>query len=121
MLKPRIIPFLSLYNGGLVKTRRFVDKKYVGDPINIVRIFNEKEVDELVVSDIGVSTEGGEIDFKLIESLANNCRMPLCYCGGIRNVEEAERIIKLGVEKIGLSSAAVANYSIVEQCAKRLG
>jgi cyclase len=89
---------LLLHNGGLVKTLGFKDAKYVGDPINAVRIFNEKEADELLVLDIDASVTGVEPNFKLISQLAAECRMPLCYGGGIKTVEQAKRVSSLGVE-----------------------
>ena len=100
MLRPRIIPCLLLENGGLNKTVKFKDSKYVGDPINAVRIYNEKEVDELIVLDIDATVEGREPNFELIANLAVECRMPFCYGGGISSVEQIERIISLGVEKV---------------------
>lgn len=121
MLRPRITPCLLIQNGGLVKTQKFSDPKYVGDPINAVKIFNEKEVDELIVLDIDASSLGQEPNYALIRSLANECRMPLCYGGGVKNIEQLERIIQLGVEKVAISSAAVANPEFIEQAAKRVG
>ena len=98
MLRPRIIPCLLVHNKGLVKTVNFKNPKYVGDPINAVRIFNEKEVDELIVLDIDATTEHREPDYKMIENLAAECRMPLCYGGGVKTVDQAQRIFGLGVE-----------------------
>src|SRR5688572_12320450 len=98
MLRSRIIPCLLVRQKGLVKTRRFADDKYVGDPINAVKIFNEKEVDELMVLDLDATVAGTGINFKLVERLAAECRMPLAYGGGIQNVEQASRLIGLGVE-----------------------
>jgi len=121
MLRPRITPCLLIHNGGLVKTRKFSDPKYVGDPINAVKIFNEKEVDELIVLDIDASTLGQEPNYALIRSLANECRMPLCYGGGVKNIEQLERIIQLGVEKVAISSAAIVDPDFIAQAAKRLG
>jgi cyclase len=121
MLRPRIIPCLLVHDGGLVKTVRFKDPKYVGDPINAVKIFNEKETDELVVLDIDASVNGAEPDFRLIEHLAMECRMPLCYGGGVKTVEQASRIISLGVEKVALSSAAVENPQLVSDIAREIG
>src|SRR3972149_5641609 len=105
MLRPRIIPCLLIKNKGLVKTVYFKNPKYVGDPINAVRIFNEKEVDELVVLDIDATEQGRPPDAGLIRSLAAECRMPLCYGGGISSVEQIQRIISLGVEKVAISTA----------------
>jgi cyclase len=121
MLYPRIIPCLLVHNKGLVKTTKFKDPKYVGDPINAVKIFNEKEVDELIVVDIDATREGREPDYKMIENLATECRMPLCYGGGIKTVEQAHRIFSLGVEKIAVSSAAVENPAIITSIAERVG
>ncbi|MGB3831159.1 MAG: AglZ/HisF2 family acetamidino modification protein [Mesorhizobium sp.] len=121
MLRPRLIPCLLVHKGGLVKTVKFADPKYVGDPINAVRIFNEKEVDELAVLDIDTTRQAREPDYKLISSLAAECRMPLCYGGGVDRVEQVERIIALGVEKVALSAAAIARPELVSQAAERAG
>ena len=96
MLRSRVIPCLLLQNKGLIKTVKFKNPKYVGDPINAVKIFNEKEVDELMFLDIDASLTKTEPDFNLIEKIANECRMPLCYGGGVKSVEQAQKIIKLG-------------------------
>lgn len=122
MLRPRIIPSLLLRNGGLVKTVRFTDdEKYVGDPVNAVRIFNEKEADELIIVDIDASTRGAEPNLKLIAQIAVECRMPLCYGGGITTVDQASTIIGLGVEKIAVSSAALRDPALVPAIAHELG
>lgn len=121
MLRPRITPCLLVHQGGLVKTVRFSDPKYVGDPVNAVRIFNEKEADELIVLDIDATVEGREPDFRLIAQLAAECRMPLCYGGGIKTVEQASRIIGLGVEKIAISSAAIENPELAAAIAREIG
>jgi imidazole glycerol-phosphate synthase subunit HisF len=121
MLFPRIIPCLLVHNKGLVKTTRFKDPKYVGDPINAVKIFNEKEVDELIVVDIDASRYDIEPDYKMIENLAVECRMPFCYGGGIKNLTQALRIFSLGVEKIAVSSVAIENPRIVSEIAERVG
>lgn len=121
MLRPRIIPCLLLHNGGLVKTVKFGTPKYVGDPLNAVRIFNEKEVDELIFLDIDASRQGKEPDYALIKSIAAECRMPLCYGGGVRTVEQFDRIISLGVEKVAISSAALDTPELVTQAAQRVG
>ena len=121
MLYPRIIPCLLVHKKGLVKTTKFKEPKYVGDPINAVKIFNEKEVDEIIVVDIDASRQEKEPDYQLIENLAIECRMPLCYGGGIKNVEQAQRIFSLGVEKIAISSAAISNPSLITEMAERVG
>ena len=121
MLRPRITPCLLIQNDGLVKTQQFTDPKYVGDPINAVKIFNEKEVDELIVLDIDASVLGREPNYALIRSLANECRMPLCYGGGVKTVGQIERIIQLGVEKVAISSVAITNPSLISEAARRIG
>lgn len=121
MLRPRIIPCLLVHNGGLVKTVRFAEPKYVGDPLNAVRIFNEKEVDELIVADIDATAQGREPNYGLIANLAAECRMPLCYSGGVRAPEQVERIIGLGVEKVAISSAAIASPDLISESARRVG
>lgn len=121
MLRPRLIPCLLVHNGGLVKTVNFDDPKYVGDPINAVRIYNEKEVDELVVLDIDATVKRAEPDYQLITHLASECRMPLCYGGGVRTMAQIEKIISLGVEKVAISSAAVESPTLITDAALRLG
>jgi cyclase len=121
MLRPRIIPCLLVKGGGLVKTVQFSSPKYVGDPINAVKIFNEKEVDELVVVDIDASAQGREPDYVLIKNLAAECRMPLCYGGGVKTVEQFEKIIRLGVEKVSISSAAIAEPQLIAKAAEVVG
>jgi cyclase len=121
MLRPRIIPCLLVQQGGLVKTQGFKDPKYVGDPINAVRIFNEKEADELIVLDIDASVKKVEPDFGLISKLAAVCRMPLCYGGGITTAEQAARIVDMGVEKVSVSATAIANPVILTQMAAAVG
>jgi len=121
MLYPRIIPCLLVHNKGLIKTVKFKDYKYVGDPINAVKIFNEKEVDELIVLDIDATTHNLEPDYKMIENLAIECRMPFCYGGGIKTLKQAQRIFSLGVEKIAVSSIAIINPKIITEMAECVG
>jgi cyclase len=121
MLRPRIIPCLLVHERGLVKTVNFGNPKYVGDPINAVRIFNEKEVDELIVLDIDATVGGAEPDYVMIRNLAAECRMPLCYGGGVKTVEQAVRIIKLGVEKVAVSAAAVERPPLISEAASYVG
>lgn len=121
MLRARIIPCLLVHNGGLVKTKRFGDSKYVGDPLNAVRIFNEKQVDELIVVDIDATVCGREPDYGLIANLAAECRMPLCYGGGVKTVEQIEKIVALGVEKVSLGSASANEPGLIERAAQRVG
>ena len=121
MLRPRIIPCLLIQNGGLVKTVNFASPKYVGDPLNAVRIFNDKEVDELFVADIDATAKRREPDYVLIGHMAAECRMPLCYGGGVRSVDQIAHIISLGVEKVALSAAAVETPALVAEAAKVVG
>jgi imidazole glycerol-phosphate synthase subunit HisF len=121
MLRPRIIPCLLVHDKGLVKTVNFKNPKYVGDPINAVRIFNEKEVDELMVLDIDATSNNQEPDYRMIEHLAAECRMPLGYGGGVRTAEQAKRILSLGVEKISISAAAVSNPHVITEMAEQVG
>ena len=121
MLRPRIIPSLLLHDKGLVKTLNFKSPKYVGDPINAVRIFNEKQVDELAIFDIDATVLNKEPDYVLIEKLALQSRMPLCYGGGVKTIKQAQIIFGLGIEKIALSSAVIQNPQLVTQIADRVG
>ncbi len=121
MLRPRIIPCLLIHENGLVKTVNFKNPTYVGDPINAVRIFSEKEVDELAVFDIDATVQGIEPNYHLIEKLAEQSMMPLCYGGGINSAEQAERVLSLGVEKVSVGNAALHNPAIITEIAKRSG
>ncbi len=121
MLRPRIIPCLLIKDSGLVKSVQFKNHKYVGDPINAVKIFNEKEVDEIIIIDIDATIQNREPDYKLIEALAAECRMPLCYGGGVKTVEQAQKIFALGVEKVSISSEAVFNPNLLTEIGKRVG
>lgn len=121
MLRPRIIPCLLVRNKGLVKTVQFANEKYVGDPINAVKIFNEKAADELMVLDIDASGRAGDPDYKMIQDLAVESRMPLCYGGGVKTVEQAKTIIGLGVEKVAISSAAIDDPGLVARVAAEVG
>ena len=121
MLRPRIIPSLLIHDKGLVKTVKFKDHKYIGDPINAVKIFNEKEVDELAIFDIDATVLGNEPNYILIEKLANQSRMPLCYGGGVKTVKQAQRIFSLGVEKIALSSSIIQNSNLITEISEKVG
>lgn len=121
MLRPRIIPCLLVRNKGLVKTVKFGSSKYVGDPINAVKIFNEKETDELIVLDIDATTNGSSPDFAMIQKMAAQCRMPLCYGGGVKTVAQAKQIIGLGVEKVAISSAALYSPNLIKEIAAEIG
>ena len=121
MLHPRIIPNLLIHKKGLVKTVNFKNPKYVGDPLNAVKIFNEKSVDELIITDIDATVNNTEPDFSLIEKIANQSRMPLCYSGGINKSDQAKTIFSLGVEKIAISSAAIENPNLINDIAESVG
>ena len=121
MLQPRFTPCLLIRNKGLVKTLNFKPFKYIGDPINAVKIFNEKEADELIVLDIDATSKAKEPDFAVIKKLAAECRMPLCYGGGIKTAEQAQKIFALGVEKIAISSIVIENPEIITEIANVVG
>jgi cyclase len=121
MLRPRVLPALLLQGGRLVKTVRFRKPRYVGDPINAVRIFNEKEVDELIVIDIDAGRAGVSIPLKLITRIAGECFMPMTYGGGIRTLDQIAEIMAAGVEKVSINRAAVADRGFVARAAKRFG
>ena len=121
MLRSRIIPCLLIHNKGLVKTVNFKNPKYIGDPINAVKIFNEKEVDELIVLDIDATKENRGPNLKMIKNLADECRMPFCYGGGITTVEQAIKIINLGAEKVALSYSALHNISLCQEIGSIIG
>ena len=109
MLRPRLTPCLLMSDGGLVKTKKFSSDRYIGDPLNAIRIFNEKKADELILLDIDATTKKLKPNFELIKSIAEVCRMPLCYGGGISKLEDAQRLVDFGVEKIAISSTKVRN------------
>lgn len=121
MFRPRVIPCLLLKNKGLVKTVKFKEPKYLGDPINIVRIFNDKEVDELIFLDITATVERKKPPFKLLSEIASECFMPLGYGGGINDLNDVRTILSLGVEKVAINSWAVEDPSFVTTAADRFG
>jgi imidazole glycerol-phosphate synthase subunit HisF len=121
MLRTRVIPCLLLRNGGLVKTRRFADPKYVGDPINAVKIFNEKEVDEIVFLDISATPAGRGPNFEFIRDIATEAFMPFAYGGGVTTVEEVKKLVALGAEKVVVNAAAVARPALVREVAEVVG
>ena len=121
MLNTRVIPCLLLSNGRLVKTIHFENSKYIGDPINAVKIFNEKEVDELIVLDIDASKRQTKPDYDLLANIASECFMPVCYGGGVTSIDEATRIVQLGIEKVAINAAAINNYDLVAEISQALG
>jgi cyclase len=121
MLRTRVIPCLLLSNLGLVKTIRFKDPKYLGDPINIIKIFNDKEVDELVFLDITATVEGKKPQFSLLEKIASECFMPLCYGGGIRSLDDMKSLFGLGIEKICVNSYTVEKPTFIRAASDFFG
>ncbi len=121
MKRIRVIPVLQVQNGGLVKTIKFKKPQYIGDPVNAVKIFNEKEVDELVLLDIEATKLNKEPNFYLIEEVASECFMPLAYGGGIKNIKQVKKIIGLGVEKVILNTAAYTNPKLINEIAEIYG
>ena len=121
MLTSRIIPVLLIDNGELYKTINFKNPKYVGDPLNTVRIFNEKEVDELVILDISSTKNNSSIDWELISHIAKECRMPLCYGGGVNSLEKVERLISLGVEKVAIGYSSFSDPNLIKKAVKSVG
>ena len=121
MLLPRIIPCLLLTKEGLVKTENFKNPKYIGDPINTVKIFNEKKADELIILDIYATTQNYEPNYSLIDKIARESRMPICYGGGIKNLEQAKKIFSSGIEKISLSSIIFSNLHIISEISHYAG
>jgi imidazole glycerol-phosphate synthase subunit HisF len=117
----RIIPCLLLRNNGLVKTIKFRESVYIGDPINAVKIFNEKEVDELIFLDIDASRKDNEPSFDLIRNIASECFMPFAYGGGIRSLEQIEKIIKSGAEKIVINTEAFQQKNFVRKAVEQFG
>ncbi len=121
MLRSRVIPILLVKDHGLVKTTKFADPKYVGDPINAIRIFNEKEVDELALLDITATPANHGPNFDLVQDVASECFMPLAYGGGIRGLADATRLFALGIEKVVLRSAAMSDLRTVTAIADYAG
>jgi len=121
LLQTRIIPCLLLKDESLVKTVNFKKPAYIGDPVNTARIFNELEVDELVLLDISATNNNRKPDFKILAELANECFMPLAYGGGINNFEDAKKIFKIGIEKIIINSVTFTNPSLITQLSEHFG
>lgn len=120
-MKPRVIPTLLLSNDGLVKTVKFREPRYIGDPINAVRIFNEKEVDEMAFLDISATPAGRGPNFDLLTRIASEAFMPFAYGGGITRLEEIRRLFALGVEKVIINSAAAATPGLISEAAQIAG
>lgn len=121
MLKNRIIPCLLIQDNKLIKTEKFNNSKYIGDYLNAIKIFNEKEVDELIVLDISASKNKKGPNFKIIENFSSECFMPVCYGGGISSLEHAKKIFKLGIEKICIQTSALENPHLIYELSKYFG
>lgn len=121
MIVNRIIPTLLLSKGRIVKGKNFKNHKYVGDPTNIVKIFNDKEVDELIVLDIDASRCNTPPDFEFTKLLSEECFMPLCYGGGISNVDQARKLFSIGVEKVCIQSSALSSPALISEIANEFG
>ena len=121
MLRTRIIPVIQLNNRELVKTVNYKNSKYLGDPLNAIKIFNEKRVDELLIMDISASKKRTKIDFEYIEELCSECFMPIGYGGGIKSLEDITKLFEIGVEKIIINSLLIENPEIVKKAIERYG
>lgn len=121
MLRTRIIPCLLLKDESLVKTIRFKEYNYIGDPINTVRIFNELEIDELIFLDIFASKENRNINYNILKDIANECFMPLSYGGNIKSLDDAKKIFEIGFEKVVINSNAFYNLRLIEEIANYFG
>jgi len=121
MLKNRVIPCLLLDGNRIVKTVRFQDPVYIGDPVNTVLIFNEKCADELILLDINASRRGAKLNFSLLKTIANQCFMPMCYGGGIQEIDDIKKLTAIGIEKIALNTQAILNPELITQAAKYTG
>lgn len=121
MKYPRIIPTILLTNQGAIKTKKFTKSIYLGDPINIIKIFNSKQVDEILILDIDKNYNKKKIDYDYIKNLSNECFMPAAYGGGIRNVEECEKIVGIGFEKVVLCSSIFENYKLIKEVVQSIG
>jgi cyclase len=118
---PRVIPVLLLKDNGLYKSLKFKDLKYVGDPINAIKIFNEKAVDELIFLDITATNNNAEPNYSMLSNIASECFMPLCYGGGIKSLSQIEKILACGVEKVCLNTSAFLDPELVKEASKKFG
>ncbi|EKQ51110.1 MULTISPECIES: AglZ/HisF2 family acetamidino modification protein [unclassified Clostridium] len=117
----RLIPCLLLKNNGLVKTTKFKNETYIGDPINAVKIFNDKEVDELIFLDIEATRKGRKPNFEYLRKIAEQCFMPLCYGGGIKTIEDIKELFKIGFEKVAINSAVFNDSSLIKKASEIFG
>ncbi|MCR4336552.1 MAG: AglZ/HisF2 family acetamidino modification protein [Candidatus Omnitrophica bacterium] len=121
MLNIRVIPCLLLQDGRLVKTVKFKNPSYVGNPINAIKIYNEKEVDELIVLDITATSKNRNPSFELLSEIAEECFMPLTYGGGVRSMEDLQKLFTLGIEKVAINTYAIENPSLIKEAAISFG
>jgi cyclase len=121
MLTTRVMPCLLVQDGALVKTVQFKNPSYVGDPVNAIRIYNEKEVDELILLDIGATSEGRGPLFSMLKDVASECFMPLCYGGGIRSLEDIGQIVSIGIEKVAINSYALERPGFIKEASAAFG
>ncbi|MBE2278788.1 MAG: imidazole glycerol phosphate synthase subunit HisF, partial [Ignavibacteriaceae bacterium] len=121
MYRPRVIPCLLLKNSGLVKSIKFKDHRYIGDPINAVKIFNDLRADELVFLDIAVGLENRKPNFEIIQKIADESNMPFAYGGGITCINDIRLALKYGAEKVVINSAAIKNFSFVNEASQEFG
>ena len=120
-IRPRIIPVLSIDDRDLIKTVQFDKRRYLGDPVNAVKIFNRKGIDELAVLDISATKKGKEPDWELLQDIASEAFMPLSYGGGITNVEQVRRLIAIGYEKVVINTALIEDIEMVEEAIALVG
>lgn len=121
MIRPRIIPILLIASDGIVKTTKFKNPTYVGDPINTIKIFNEKGVDEIIVLDINATSHQRDPNFQFIQELGSECFMPFCYGGGLKNIKQIEKVFYSGAEKISLNYASIHSEKLIEDAANIFG
>lgn len=121
MRRIRVIPVLLLQQGGLVKTIQFKRPTYIGDPINAVKIFNEKEVDEIVLLDIDTTKQNLEPDYEKIQDICSEAFMPFAYGGGIKNIDQVKRLFQIGIEKIIINTQAFYYPKLIDQAALIFG
>jgi cyclase len=119
-IRNRVIPCLLLNGNSLVKTVKFSNKNYIGNPINAIKIFNDMEVDEIIILDIGATRAGG-INFKNIENITSECFMPMAYGGGIKDVDEIEKILYMGIEKVILNNILFQDIDLINRAIKKIG
>jgi len=117
----RVIPVLLLIGNGVYKTKNFENPQYIGDPINAVKIFNEKEVDELIIIDIKATIESKKINYDLINDIASEAFMPICYGGGINSIEQITKLLKIGIEKVSINNEALDNIDFINTAVKDFG